>query len=379
MKTKIYTRLFAVLFLFVLAGSQAFAVKHVISVGNYYFNPSSLSNVNLGDTIHWNWVNGSHTTTSSSIPAGAASWDHPLNSSSTSFEYIPTVSGTYNYVCTPHAGMGMVGSFTVAAAQPLAVTATATPGQVCQGGSSQLNAVATGGTGSYTYSWTSIPAGFTSSLKNPVVVPAQNTTYIVNVTSGTQSESSNANVAVQLPPSAFAGTDTTMCLPAAQIQLHGTASSYAAVTWSSSGDGTFQNIHSLNASYTPGATDLLGGTISFTLTASAVSPCASAASDTKDVVLQNCTGINDGKGSPANLSVYPNPTSGMITIKASSVSSAASVRITDMQGRVLVSEQVDAKSGSIDKTYDLSGFPKGVYFVGVNGDNSSAGKKILVR
>ncbi len=106
----------------VLAGSllptPATAVKHVVMVGNFFFNPMSL-NVNVGDTVRWVWSAGNHTTTSTpgAIPAGAASWDALINSTNTSFEYKVTVAGSYAYVCTPHAP-SMAGSFTAAAVMP---------------------------------------------------------------------------------------------------------------------------------------------------------------------------------------------------------------------------------------------------------------------
>lgn len=77
---------------------------------NFQFTPSSL-NVVVGDVITWQWINGSHTTTSTSVPAGAAIWDVAMNSSSTTFSYKVTAPGSYSYKCRPHAP-GMVGSFT---------------------------------------------------------------------------------------------------------------------------------------------------------------------------------------------------------------------------------------------------------------------------
>jgi plastocyanin len=99
---------------------NVFATLYTVQVQNYSFNPSSL-NVVVGDTVKWVWVNGSHTTTSSTIPPGASSWDSPINSSHQTYTYPVTIAGSYNYVCTPHASMGMVGSF-VAAMPTLQVT-----------------------------------------------------------------------------------------------------------------------------------------------------------------------------------------------------------------------------------------------------------------
>ena len=55
-------------------------------------------------------------------------------------------------------------------AQPLAVVVTATPATILLGTTSQLNATASGGSGTYSYAWTSVPAGFTSTLHNPVEI-----------------------------------------------------------------------------------------------------------------------------------------------------------------------------------------------------------------
>ena len=67
---------------------------------------------------------------------------------------------------------------------PLAVVASATPSTIIQGGSSQLNATASGGSGTYTYSWSSTPAGFTSTQQNPVVSPTATTQYTVIASDG---------------------------------------------------------------------------------------------------------------------------------------------------------------------------------------------------
>jgi len=86
------------------------ATKHIVLVGNFYFNPSGIPDVVVGDTIRWEWVEGMHTTTSTVIPTGAASWNSPISSSVQVFEYRVTVPGTYNYKCTPHSSI-QTGSF----------------------------------------------------------------------------------------------------------------------------------------------------------------------------------------------------------------------------------------------------------------------------
>jgi plastocyanin len=103
---KIYKNLI-LLFTVCMFASSSFATIHTITVMSSSFSPATL-NVNVNDTIIWVLGSGSHTTTSTTIPAGAMPWDSPINSSTPAFGYEVTVAGTYNYKCTPH---GFTGQF----------------------------------------------------------------------------------------------------------------------------------------------------------------------------------------------------------------------------------------------------------------------------
>lgn len=89
----------------------SFATTHTITQEGLTFAPIQL-NVEVGDVVVFQWTSGQHTTTSAVVPAGADSWDAPLNMSSPTFEYTVEAAGVYAYVCTPHVGAGMVGGFT---------------------------------------------------------------------------------------------------------------------------------------------------------------------------------------------------------------------------------------------------------------------------
>ena len=103
---------------FIVTSTISLATTRTITVQNFSFSPSNI-NANVGDTIKWVWVSGSHTTTSTIIPSLAAVWDANLNSGSTTFIYKILIAGTYNYKCTPHESMGMTG---VINASPSAIT-----------------------------------------------------------------------------------------------------------------------------------------------------------------------------------------------------------------------------------------------------------------
>jgi len=107
---KIYIHTIA-LICFLALGNISRAATIMVQVDDFDFDPSSFT-VNVGDTVQWFWTEGFHTTTSTNIPSGAPSWDQPLFNSSPVYSYVITVAGVYNYVCTPHASMGMTGQFT---------------------------------------------------------------------------------------------------------------------------------------------------------------------------------------------------------------------------------------------------------------------------
>ena len=118
-------KLFPVIIASLMAAS-ATATIHTIQVGNFQFTPTTLPNVHVGDTVQWVWTNGFHTTTSTTIPSGAAAWDEAMTAAKT-FNYKVTTGGAYNYKCTPHEGMGMVGTFTASSSSTgVNITANAT-------------------------------------------------------------------------------------------------------------------------------------------------------------------------------------------------------------------------------------------------------------
>jgi hypothetical protein len=75
-----------------------------------------------------------------------------------------------------------------------------------------------------------------------------------------------------LLPDVYAGNDTMVCAGQG-LQLHGTASSYDSLRWTTFGDGTFSNDTILSPVYTPGTGDLNSGSVNLRLKASGVNGC----------------------------------------------------------------------------------------------------------
>jgi plastocyanin len=97
--------------LLMISGIDSYATRYSIDVRDFEFSPSDLPSIKIGDTIHWEWKSGSHTTTSTTIPSGATPWDNPMDATHLTFNYVPTKAGVYHYKCSVHGSMA--GQFTV--------------------------------------------------------------------------------------------------------------------------------------------------------------------------------------------------------------------------------------------------------------------------
>ncbi len=149
---------------------------------------------------------------------------------------------------------------------------------ICQGDSTQLNASPTGGSGIYSYYWTSNPPGFTATRPNPWVKPQDTTTYICRIVSGTDTIYDSITVFVNHPPIAYAGTDTTVC--EGPVQLTGQAQNASSVSWSTLGDGAFTVASIPNPIYFPGPGDISSGQVQLVFSAIAIAPCQDTVYDT---------------------------------------------------------------------------------------------------
>jgi plastocyanin len=77
---------------------------------NFTFAPKDIK-INPGDTVTWNWSNDGHTTTSGR--GQAESWNSGLRGEGAKFSHRFTHPGKYQYICVPHASIGMKGTVTV--------------------------------------------------------------------------------------------------------------------------------------------------------------------------------------------------------------------------------------------------------------------------
>lgn len=261
----------------------------------------------------------------------------------------------------------------------LHLNATATPSAICAGQTSQLSANASGGSGSYTYSWSSDPAGFTSTVQNPVVTPTGTTKYIVTINDGSATRTDTTEVTVNPEPTAFAGDDVTYANTIPLFVVYGQATNYSHTQWLTSGDGTFNNDTLLNCLYTPGTTDRSHGGVILTLRASPIGTCTTTASSDLHVILTFPVGI-DAQTEAFSVSLTPNPSSGIFSLKVLGVRDQEfGFTVTDLNGKTVYQEKGRSASGECVRTIDLSSSPKGIYMLKVQVGTQIKTEKMMIR
>ena len=137
-----------------------------------------------------------------------------------------------------------------------------------------------------TYSWSSIPVGFTSTNSNPLVTPTVTTTYILTETTPNGCTETNQVIVTMQPEPVISITDGPafdICeTPSTHIQLQSTVINYetSSVVWSNDvGSGDFNDPNILNPTYTPSAADISTGFATLRLTVTGLGPCTQTYSD----------------------------------------------------------------------------------------------------
>jgi len=90
---------------------------------------------------------------------------------------------------------------------PLGCLPVADPEVICKGETTSINSFTSGGSGTYSYTWTSNPPGFTSDISNPQVAPQVTTAYNLAVNDGFNVVNGSVTVTVNELPLPDAGTD----------------------------------------------------------------------------------------------------------------------------------------------------------------------------
>lgn len=91
---------------------DASPVETVELVGSNEFQPAEVT-ISTGDVVKWDWKSNGHTVTSGDNCTSDGNFDSGLQSSGSSYCVRFNETGTVDYYCQPHCGLGMTGKVVV--------------------------------------------------------------------------------------------------------------------------------------------------------------------------------------------------------------------------------------------------------------------------
>jgi hypothetical protein len=249
---------------------------------------------------------------------------------------------------------------------------------VCAGNPVQLFAVPAGGSGNFSFSWTSIPPGFTSQEQNPIVIPQTGAAYYCTVNDEVTTKTASVTIAVNPPPVANAGPDTTICSNHCFFNETASAENFSSLLWVSSGDGAFDDTTILYSTYSPGQQDIYSGYVTLTLMALPMPGCA-VVSDDVELTIDDCTGIRE-EFQQASLTLFPNPANGKVYCYYDGAGNRlAQLSVYSLSSDLVFKTNFILSSGEQNLLFDAPMLQRGTYLVLITTDAGDHFEKILIR
>lgn len=262
----------------------------------------------------------------------------------------------------------------------LMVSPTASPQIICPGESTQLFANAGGGSGTYTYSWTSDDGTFSSDEADPIVSPTTNTEYYIEVNDGQNSISGQVSVQIMPEPGEATVPVGPTSVSAGDAELYGTSEQPNAENylWELSPSSAGQISGSGTEILLTFATDFEGEAL---LTVKAVNACYEDTpfSDALSINVEEATIIKDNNARTF-WRFYPNPNSGDLIVELDAPKhDLVSLEIFDLSGKKVYELYNWSVWANNSKLLKLSHLQKGLYLVKMSGKNFSKTKKLIIK
>ncbi len=236
--------------------------------------------------------------------------------------------------------------------------ATATNASCFEADNGIATVEASGGSAPYTYSWNTNPAETTSTVTG--LAPGS---YVVTVIDDGGC-TSFATISISEPTELITSTSSTD--PTCDVCADGSA------TVSTSGGTAGYTYLWSNGQTGATASDLVEGTYCVTVTDD--NGCETNTCVTLTALV---TGVVNASLSDNSFTVYPNPTSGLITVELETIQlSTITLTLTNMLGQNIVTQQSEV-NGLFKQVYDLSAFAEGLYFITVRSENETMLRKVI--
>lgn len=91
-------------------------------------------------------------------------------------------------------------------------------------------------------------------------------------------------------------------------------------------------------------------------------------------------GLNENNSPVQGLSIYPNPIQDKINVSFNIQNEkTVTLKVTDIDGKLIHTQNFEQISGSINQSIDATKFPKGIYFVTISNESISETRKIVIQ
>ena len=148
---------------------------------------------------------------------------------------------------------------------------------------------------------------------------------------------------------------------------------YDDLVWSTDGDGTFDDPTQEHPSYTFGPNDIANRLVTLTLTAN-----RKGSSQSDGITLTSTTAVDETN--VTTIQVYPNPSNGMIRVKADNIQSRQVViRLIDGLGRIVFSREKQIDTNTLEEQISTSHLSGGLYELQILQGDRFDNARVIVR
>lgn len=347
-------------------------------------------NVNAGtdQTI----PHGTNTTLSAAVTGGNSPYQYawtpanilnsPTNATTQTHNLYSSTS--FNLAVTDSKGCDQTDEMTVSIeGGPLQVNPIAMQPVICRYESTQIKALPAGGDNTYdSYSWTSVPAGFTSNAAEPTVTPDVTTVYTVVVDDGYNTTSGSVTVTVnQLPvidlipddPRVLVMSPTEIGLCVFDSIPIDAGNPGAAYEWSNGSTEQVITVATSGISFDQQAYSVI--------VTDPTTLCSKTANITAYFNFENCSYGIEEKEMDSRFKVYPNPSStGVFNMLMEDLSGTTMLQVFNAYGSLIWSNSYKLNGGvAVREELNLSSAPNGVYLLKLMNNEAAIIKKIIIR
>jgi len=252
---------------------------------------------------------------------------------------------------------------------PLAVSAEVSDSLICLGETTQLHALPSGGNqDNYTYTWSSIPAGFSSDEREPFISPVDDTKYTVQIFDQFNYSQAEVSIIISQPPVVSLGADTLVC-PYDTVLL--TANNPGMTFYWSNG--------SVEPSISIGTTGIGFDIKKIWVQVENAYGCVST--DTIRVIFDfaECSGVGENEDD-IYFYLYPNPTTGKVLFEWKRLSGEVEMQISDIHGNMILDQTIHSPlSGDYKGSFNLDGQSRGIFLLRLISEDKVLVRKIVLQ